>query len=265
MARASFRPRHDRGLRPLKTVSDAALVLDLIAGHDPLDQASLPPRLSISSAWAPFERPLRIAVSPDLGYAVVQSDIARAFEDAIRTFERLGHSLHRVSGGPPEMGADWALLGAWEMSGHIAHALPGREADVTRGLLEAMRWASNLTPTWWGQMERRRAEVVSWAAALFSEHDLLLTPTVPFDPPPAKGPLPSETEGRRQISAGVAAFTIPFNLSWHPAATLRMGLSSAGLPMGLQLVGPHHADELVLRASRAFERERPWHPDWPAL
>ena len=57
-----------------------------------------------------------------------------------------------------------------------------------------------------------------------------MTPTVPYDPPPAKGPFPTETEGRRQPIASVASFTIPFNLSWHPAASVRVGLSRAGLP-----------------------------------
>ena len=61
----------------------------------------------------------------------------------------------------------------------------------------------------------------------------------------------------------MAAFTIPFNLSWHPAASVRAGFSRAGLPVGLQIVGPRHRDDLVLQAARAFERERPWHPEWP--
>lgn len=64
-------------------------------------------------------------------------------------------------------------------------------------------------------------------------------------------------------SASVAVFTIPFNQSWHPAATVRAGLSNAGLPIGLQIVGPRHREDLVLQAARAFEKERPWHPDWP--
>jgi aspartyl-tRNA(Asn)/glutamyl-tRNA(Gln) amidotransferase subunit A len=67
------------------------------------------------------------------------------------------------------------------------------------------------------------------------------------------------------VLAGVAAFTIPFNLSWHPAATVRAGLSRTGLPIGMQIVGPRHRDDLVLRAARDFERERPWHPQWPTL
>jgi aspartyl-tRNA(Asn)/glutamyl-tRNA(Gln) amidotransferase subunit A len=112
-------------------------------------------------------------------------------------------------------------------------------------------------------MSQRRAQVVSWCAQVFSEYDLVLTPTVPYDPPPARGPYPTQTEGRMQPTASVAAFTIPFNLAWNPAATVRAGLSRAGLPIGLQIAGPHHRDDLVLQAARAYERERPWHPAWP--
>jgi len=61
----------------------------------------------------------------------------------------------------------------------------------------------------------------------------------------------------------VASFTIPFNLSWHPAATVRAGFSQAGLPVGLQIVGPRHRDDLVLQAAFAFEQARPWRNDWP--
>ena len=249
-----------------KTVADAALLLDLTCGPDARDPSSLPhPGLSYREVLdQPFEKKLRIAVSLDLAYAVVQSDVAQAFEEAVRVFEKLGHTLVELKGGPPDATAHWAILNAYELAGRIASELEGREAEVTRGLMEGMRWAANVTPRWWGDFERLRAGVVNWAADVFAEHDLLLTPTVPYDPPPAKGPLSTETEGRRQPTAGVAAFTIPFNLSWHPAASVRMGLSRAGLPMGLHIVGPHHRDDLVLRAARAFERERPWHPEWPS-
>ena len=63
----------------------------------------------------------------------------------------------------------------------------------------------------------------------------------------------------------VASFTIPFNLSWHPAATVRAGFSKAGLPVGLQIVGPRHFDNLVLQASFAFEQARPWAHEWPRI
>jgi aspartyl-tRNA(Asn)/glutamyl-tRNA(Gln) amidotransferase subunit A len=108
-------------------------------------------------------------------------------------------------------------------------------------------------------------DAVRWFAGIFAEHDLLLTPTIPCDPPPARGPLPAKI-GRAELPAsGIAAFTLPVNMAWIPAATVRAGLSRARLPVGLQLIGPRGADDRVLRAARRFERERPWHPDWPVL
>jgi aspartyl-tRNA(Asn)/glutamyl-tRNA(Gln) amidotransferase subunit A len=248
-----------------KTVEDAALMLDQVVGHDPRDPSSLPhPGLSYLSVLdRPLPRGLRLGWSPDLARAVVQSDVAAVVEDAARTFERLGFSLTEVSGGPPDLSSYWGLLSSWEIAAKLGPLMEQRAADFSRSFLEGLRFATGITPAWWGEMARGRAEVVAWCARVFGECDLLLTPTVPYDPPPAKGPFPAETEGRKQPTAGVASFTIPFNMSWHPAATLRAGLSRAGLPVGLQIVGPLQREDLVLQAARAFERERPWHPHWP--
>ncbi len=248
-----------------KTVEDAALVLDQVVGHDDRDPSSLPhPGLSyLERVRQPLEGRLKIGFSPDLGYAVVQSDIAEAVADAAEVFEKLGHEIRGVRSGPPDLSIHWGILGAFELSSHIAHLLPQREKDFTRSLMEGIRMASGITPSWWGEMAKLRADLVEWCAHTFEEYDLLLTPTVPFDPPPAKGPFPDETEGRPQRMAAVASFTIPFNLGWNPAATVRAGLSRAGLPIGLQIVGRPHRDDLVLQAARAFEREHPWHPHWP--
>jgi aspartyl-tRNA(Asn)/glutamyl-tRNA(Gln) amidotransferase subunit A len=248
-----------------KSVDDAALFLDQVVGHDERDPASLPhPGLSYAEVVRkPFPSGLRVGFSPDLGYAIVQSDVAALVEDAARTFEKLGCKFGLVRGGPPNLGADWGLLGAFEIGARLAPILPEREGDLMKSLMDGVRFARGMTQAWWGEMAKKRAQLVHWVAEQFTEYDLLLTPTVPYDPPPAKGPFPEETEGRQQPVASVAAFTIPFNLAWNPAATVRAGISKAGLPAGLQIVGAGHRDDLVLLAARAFERERPWHPNWP--
>lgn len=248
-----------------KTVEDAALFLDQVAGHDAQDPRSLPhPGLSyLDAVRAPLDRKLRIAYSPDLGYAIVQSDVAAAVEQAVGVFEQLGHRVTRLSGGPPDMAGEWGLLGAYEIGARIAHLRPEHDADFSRGLFEVIGFAEGMSQRIWGRISTHRVELVNWCARVFSEHDVLLTPTVPYDAPPAKGPFPSETEGRPQRTASVGSLTIPFNLSWNPAASVRVGLSRAGLPIGMQIVGPQHRDDLVLQVARLFERERPWHPHWP--
>jgi aspartyl-tRNA(Asn)/glutamyl-tRNA(Gln) amidotransferase subunit A len=254
------------GYGPLtKTVEDGALLLDQVVGPSPCDPKSLPhPGISyLETVRAGLPEGLRIAYSPDLGYAVVQSDIAETVSDAARVFEKLGHRVEEIQGGPPPMGREWALLGAFELAAELHHLLPEHEESFGRTFLRGIKTAWDMTPERFGEGQRMRMQLNSWCTEIFDEYDLLVTPTMSFDPPPAKGPYPEETEGRRQPAWAVAAFTIPFNLSWHPAATVRAGFSRAGLPVGMQIVGPRHRDDVVLQAARAFERERPWHPNWP--
>jgi len=249
-----------------RTVEDAALHLDCAVGPHPLDPNSLPhPGLAYGEILDALPPHLRIGYSPDLGYAVVQSDVAEVAYDAARAFEKLGHSFEEVAGGPPELGWDWGIVGAFELLAKIGHLLPEREHEFGRAFIHGVKAGVKVNPEIWGNMRRRRAELNQWCARIFERYDLLLTPTVPFDPPPARGPFPREVEGRPQPASSVGSFTIPFNLSWHPAATVRAGLSKAGLPVGLQIVGPRHRDDLVLQAARAFERERPWAEEWPEL
>ncbi len=249
-----------------KTVEDAALFLDLVAGPDPRDPFSLPPAgVSYREVLEePLPAGLRIGFSPDLGYAIVQSDVAEAVGDAVATFEKLGHRVEPVAGGPSELGFEWAMLGSFELAVKLADKLPDRADELHRTLAEQVRRSVQLEPSTWRKIVDQRLALIEWTARTFEDFDLLVTPTVPYDPPPAKGPFPRAVEGRETNRASVGSFTIPFNLSWHPAATVRAGLSRRGLPIGMQIVGRRHRDDLVLRAARAFERERPWHPHWPA-
>jgi aspartyl-tRNA(Asn)/glutamyl-tRNA(Gln) amidotransferase subunit A len=248
-----------------KTVADAALFLDQVVGPSSLDPYSLPhPGYSYVQRLSDAKPDgLRIGFSPDLGYAVVQSDVAASVDDAVQVFARLGHRVERIAGGPPELGRAWGLLGSFLLGARLHEDLAGREHLVGRGLLGSFRFAATLSQEQWGALAAMRADLNSWCAAQFDRFDLLVTPTVPFDPYPAPGPYPTETEGRPQPWSNVGSFTIPFNFSWHPAATVRTGLSRAGLPMGMQIVAPRHRDDLALAAAVAFERERPWHPHWP--
>jgi aspartyl-tRNA(Asn)/glutamyl-tRNA(Gln) amidotransferase subunit A len=248
-----------------KTVEDAAFFLDQVAGPSPYDPNSLPASdiSYFETVKKPIKNKLIIGFSPDLGYAVVQSDILAAVKKGIKIFENMGHTVKNVNGGPPMLGREWGMFSAFEISAKLHDILEKYESDFGRAFISGVKTASMLDAKWWHDLTLNRATLNNWCAEIFNKVDLLITPTVPFDPPPAKGPFPEETEGRKQVPAGVAAFTIPFNLSWHPAATVRVGLSKAGFPIGLQIVGPRHREDLVLQAAYAFETECPWHPDWP--
>ena len=247
-----------------RSVADAALHLDAVVGAHPLDPNSLPhPGIAYGEILEDLPPGLRVGWAPDLGYAVVQSDIAQVCLEAARVFEGLGHDFAEHREALPPLGYDWGLMNAFESLGELAARIETQREDFGRAFLRGVEAGRQMTPQRWGELRAQRQRLNRWCAEVFERFDLLLTPTVPYDPPPARGPFPEETEGRAQPAAGVAAFTIPFNLSWHPAASVRAGFSRAGLPVGLQIVGPRHRDDLVLQAARAFERERPWHPQWP--
>ncbi len=252
-----------------RTVEDGALFLDLVAGPSPCDPGSLPhPGLSYRKVLeSGLPSSTRIAWSPDLGYARVQSDVGKTASDAAAAFAEAGLAIEpleeHVPGGPPMLTAAWGSLGNFLIAGQIHEPLRNHREDMTHSFAEALERSWEMTPETFGAAARERGRLNLWCGEVFDRFDLLLTPTVPYDPPPARGPFPTHTEGREQVPAGVAAFTIPFNMSGHPAATVRAGLSDAGLPVGLQIVGPRHRDDLVMRAARLFERARPWHPDWP--
>jgi aspartyl-tRNA(Asn)/glutamyl-tRNA(Gln) amidotransferase subunit A len=249
-----------------RTVEDAALHLDVTVGAHPLDPSSLPhPGVSYRTLLHQLPPNRRIGFSPDLGYAVVQSDVAEVVESAALVFQELGHSLELVKGGPPELGRDWSLANSLELAAKLHPLLPEHESEFGRQFLSSVKQGWRMTPERWAGAQRRREQLNRWCADVFGRYDLLLTPTAPYDPPPAKGPFPTELEGKKLGLASVASFTIPFNLCWHPAATVRAGFSRAGLPVGLQIIGPRHRDDLVLQAAFAFEQARPWAREWPVI
>jgi aspartyl-tRNA(Asn)/glutamyl-tRNA(Gln) amidotransferase subunit A len=247
-----------------RTVADAALHLDVTVGAHPLDPKSLPhPGISYRQVLEDLPEAVRFGFSPDLGYAVVQSDVAEVVAEAAQAFQELGHSVEPLEGGPPELSRDWGMGNAFEQLGELQHLLPEHEHEFGRTFIAGTKTGERMTVERYAKLRRRRQELSRWCAEVFDSVDLLLTPTTPYDPPPARGPFPLELEGQRLPWASVAGFTIPFNLSWHPAATVRAGFSRAGLPVGLQIVGPRHRDDLVLQAARAFEKVRPWADRWP--
>jgi Asp-tRNA(Asn)/Glu-tRNA(Gln) amidotransferase A subunit family amidase len=250
-----------------KTVADAALFLDQVAGACPYDEHSLPHpghRYADKLKEPPPQR-LRIAFSPDFGEAVVQHEVAVAVRDAVAVLERLGHRVQPLPKPPPHTAAGWVYLNNLDNYARLAPLLAEHGQELGRGLLAGIMEVKDATPDKLELMIRRRAQLYAWAAELFAEHDLLVTPTVAYDGHPAAGPYPREIDGKPAHATGPGTFTIPWNLAHNPAATVRVGISSRSLPIGMQIVGARHRDELVLQVAAALERELPAHPHWPKL
>src|SRR5262249_54226906 len=148
--------------------------------------------------------------------------------------------------------------------GRIAKLFDQHIDEWGRGFRKGLEMARDLvTPSFIADAQQRRSELNDAVEAIFACFDLLLTPTLPTEAFAAGGPLPAPVDEFPLASPMHAvAFTYPFNLTGHPAISVRAGMSDAGLPVGLQIVAPRHRDDLVLQAASAFERSAPWDESW---
>jgi len=254
-------------LGPLaRTVKDAALYLDCTAGNHPTDPDSLPPpAVSYGEALKTRPRSLKIAFSPDLGYARVQKEVMTLVERAVASFEEMGHQVEIFQGALPDVSQAWSDLMNWELYGQIQHDLEGVRPELGRTLVQSLDSVKDFSIVDHLRIQEVRTALNRFLWEMFDQFDLLLTPAMPTEAFGAKGPPPSEVDGHPIPLLGAVAFTYPFNLSGHPAATVRVGLTESGLPAGLQIVGPRHRDDRVLKAAYLYEQAFPWNDHWPLL
>jgi aspartyl-tRNA(Asn)/glutamyl-tRNA(Gln) amidotransferase subunit A len=247
-----------------RTVGDAALMLTVIAAPDARDWSALPHeprdwRIGLEAGVAG----LRIAYSPDLGHARVDPEVRALVDAAARVFEELGAHVEEAT---PPLGDTGELFRRFWYPGAaalVAGFAPERSAVMEAGLLEVARAGAEMPLVEVVRAQVTRAEIGTAIGLFHQRYDLLLTPTLPIPAFPAGQELADPSRETRWIDW--TPFSYPFNLTQQPAATVPCGLTAAGLPVGLQIVGPMHDDALVLRAARAFESARPFRmPRMPA-
>ncbi len=248
-----------------RTVADAALYLDTVAGYHPADPNSFPkpPYSFLDRLDVPLPR-LRIAFNRSLGAPHVQSDVLREVESAARVFSDLGHEVEENFDILEPMIRHWIAMGRFQDLAMMADEVETKLDLFTPNYAAGFKYGRDVGPAQFRAAYQARTQLNEWAAGLFERYDLLLTPTMPLEPFAAEGPIPKEVEGE-PLGGWIVTFTAPFNFTGHPAATVRAGFTDSGLPVGLQIVGERHRDDLVLQASRAYEQARPWNDRWPAL
>ena len=234
-----------------RTVTDAALFLNVIAQPDDRDWRALPPdgrdyRIGLDDGV----RGLRLAYAPGLGGAEAAPDVLAATDRAVRLFADLGAAVDNVDEviAPlrPRFEAYWLAGFATRVRAMSEEKRALLEPDF-RALAEA---GLDVGIDVYLQGEAERSRLGAQFAAFHRDYDLLLTPTQPTLPPTVETRYHSPEFDRWRHAV---PFTVPFNLTGQPAASIPCGVSDSGLPIGLQIVGPRFADHLVLRASRAFE------------
>ncbi len=236
-------------------LADVVAALDVVVGPDPTDLRSLPrPEASWPAALLDAQLPLRVAWSPTLGYAPVDDEVLRVCTRAVSILESLGVEVVEVEAVFDEDPVgDWLTLA---MAYNLRTLAPYRATDVWKQvdplLAAQMDWAAdNLTALELVRAEDACHRLNTRLVELFHDVRLLITPTCAALPPPRALEAAGMINGA--VDANWVRFTYPFNMTRSPAATVCAGLSADGLPVGLQLVGPQHADLVVIRSAGALE------------
>jgi aspartyl-tRNA(Asn)/glutamyl-tRNA(Gln) amidotransferase subunit A len=242
-----------------RTVDDAALMMSVIAGPDPRDRFTLPA--------APYDwrettkgdlKGLKVAFSVDWGYAAVDPEVRSIVTAAAKTFASdLGCNVEEANPGWDDpFEAFWGLV-AMETDLRGMRKMVERHGDRMSPHVVAF-----LARAWTAEdftdaiMVRKAVNNKMWR--FMQRYDLLLTPTLAVPPFGLGIQGPEEIDGRAVASTQWLAFTFPLNMTGQPAASIPAGFTRDGLPVGLQIIGRHLDDELVLKASACFEKVRPW-------
>ncbi len=253
------------------SVRDAAVHLDITAGPDDRDRTSLPaPTGSFEHAMDHLDvSGLRLGWSLDLGFAVVDPEVAELTRAAAETLAaEAGVTLVELAVELTDPVRTWLsanAVGTWvDIAGTDAY--PDRLGELTPYVASSLKSTADRTLATLVKPLERRKQLAADAAVIFDQVDVLLTPSTAVPAFAAAGPPPATIAGedmvaRFGVNAG-GAMNVPFtmlaNLCWNPACSVPAGLSSGDLPIGLQIMGRRHADDVVLRLARLFELARPW-------
>ena len=245
-------------------VADCALLLDVISGADPRDwSSSAPPTEPFTDALDLGVSGLRIAFSSDLGYVKVDREVADLVHEAVHAFVELGAVVDHVDPGFADPVEDFHTLWFAGAAASVESLTPEQFEQLDPGLREICLTGREFSALDYLRATATRVELGRRMGEFHRRYDLLVTPTMPITAFEAGVEVPAGWPSPRWTSW--TPFTYPFNLTQQPAASVPCGFTSAGLPVGLQLVGPRHADARVLAASRALEQVRPWRDRRPGL
>lgn len=247
-----------------RTVEDSALLLSVIAGPHHMDRYTLPNDGTdyLASIKNIDLRGLNVAFSPDLGYISVDPEVRKVTEEAAKVFEKLGCNVEVVNPGFKATESDF-----WTLVARDTDLVGLRELSKSYEFGPTLK--SFIDTNWTAEQFTNaylvRQDVNQKMGRFMEKYDLFLTPTlsVPAFQIGINGP--TKIDNREVTDGHWLSFLNPFNMTGQPAASIPAGFSSNGLPIGLQIVGRHLDDALVLKASAAFESAKPWAHHWPEL
>ncbi len=242
-----------------RTVGDAALTIDVLAGPDDRDPNSLPAgQVNLFTELDQGIDGLRIAYSPDLGYARVDPEVGQLCRQAALRLREAGAVVEQIDLNWDDPYECWNVFFYGGIGASLADKLPEQGDLLDPGLRRAAETGMKLSAVDYVRATLERNAFWQKVRAVYKDYDLLVTPALAV-PPFAVGqddadPLP----GQQPRALAWTQFSYPLNLTGQPAASIPCGWTEANLPVGLQLIGRRFDDCTVLQAARALEKIQPW-------
>ena len=249
------------------TAADTARYLDVAAGPNNRDRQSLPPpTVPYETAIETLEvQGLRAVWTPDYGYAAVDPEVVAIAEAAARRLiqaARLALLDMKIRMTP--------VIRQW---GVLNFSVLEKDFTAKGYLPDGWDKLAESTQLYLSMMRKRRdgpSVEESWQglyaceqefAAIFADVDLIFSPATACPAYGAEAPTPTEIGGRDATIGGAQPFGMFANICWNPSISIPAGVTAAGLPVGLQVTGPRHRDDILLRLARIMEDVQPWeHP-----
>ncbi len=252
---------HDHVGPIARSVADCALVMNALAGFDPLDPVSIDvPRENFHEATGRDVSSLRIGIPRTPFYDDLDPEIAAATDDALEVIRGLTRATADFE--LPDVDA-FAVLNAEIYEYHAPLvADPARRALYKPQTIGRIMGGANVSPNDYIQARRRMVVARNTVNELFADVDLLVLPTVMQMPVTVEAAL---STARVATDAGLIRNTLPFDVYGIPTISVPCGFTRAGLPIGLQIAGPWLGEARVLALAHAYERATDWHRRAPDL
>jgi aspartyl-tRNA(Asn)/glutamyl-tRNA(Gln) amidotransferase subunit A len=242
-----------------RRVTDVAILLRSISGYDPLDPYSIDhPVDDYLSGLETSIKGWRVGLASDPFFTNADEEILEAVRTAGSVFIDLGAKVDQVEIiGGREAAQSNGLMTTSDAAAFHAERLQNHPEGFGEDVLKRLQTGAAYTSMEYIQARRNQTLLRRQFEGFFQDYDVFLTPTTPIAAPPLQGPDAIQQAGT------LTRFTSPFNLTGLPAISLPCGFTSAGLPIGLQIISKPWAEAQVLQTAHAFEQATSWHLQKP--
>ena len=238
-----------------RSVADAAIVLQAIAGFDTADITTEEiPVVDYLSATKETPERLRVGIPRDYFFDDLDSEVSAAMEHAVSGLQTMVAEVREIKLDVP---TDRLLQAAESYAYHsdsIAKTPELYQAETVRRI----RSGEQVSAVEYIQKRRELDETRRSIQRIFDDVDLLVTPTTPMPAPPI-AELMATPDALRPAELRLLRNTRPFNVWGLPAVSVPCGFTQGGMPIGLQIAGPHWREDLVLRLAHTYEQATTWH------